>query len=231
MARLQDIINPPNESTTKEPEQLYRHMESVNQYLEGLVTIANPAQTINSDFSTLGPGGLTPVTQVDGDNTAFSSNWFVVGASVATYTITPTIYPGNSPIISASDQFINIVASAYSGNGLYFYQRQAGMVRKFQSQSVTNTIHVQNNTSNVVRVRFDLDFFLDPGDILLESGTLYLQPGFNQLSATLKTPSLRDKVVGAAAYIEFQLVFLSTPEDLDIYSLKSEFGTISTPLN
>lgn len=233
MPRFQDIINPPTEKTGKDPEQLYRNMDSVYQFLDGMITISNPAQTLNANFATLAAGGVTPTTQADGDDFEFIANWFVFGASTGTYTLTPTPYPANSPVISSSAYFMNIKVNSYSGTGLYFYQRQLGMARKFQTQFVTLSIAATNNTSVVTRLRFSMNLYLDPGDILLEGGILYLKPGYNVTSTTIKTPTLRDETVGAGAYAQFNLNFIdfAAAEDFDLYSLKAEFGKISTPLN
>ena len=234
MPRFQDIINPPTEQTSKDPEQLYRNMDSVYQFLDGMITISNPTQTINADFKTLSGVGLTPTTQAQGDDFEFIGNWFVVGATVADYTLTPTPYPTNSGVVSASPYFVNVAVTSYaSGTGLSFYQKQSGLVRKFQTQFVTMTISATNNTTTVTTLRFSISLNLDPGDILLEGGILYLKPGYNVISTTLKTPTLRDETVGAAAYAQFNLDFVNfaAVENFDIYSIKAEFGKISTPLN
>ncbi len=232
MPRFRDIINPPTEETVSDPDQLYRNMDSVYQFLDGMITVSNPSQIINSNFSTLSAQGTSPTTQANGDNFEFVGNWFVVGATEANYTLTPTPYPTNSPIISASPYFMLVDVASYSGTGLYFYQRQAQMVRKFQTQFVTLTINATNNTADTIPLRFNINFFLDPLNVPLEGGLLYLKSGFNQLSTTLKTPNLNDQTVGAGAYIEFQLSFTqggASNFNLDV--IKGEFGKISTPLN
>ncbi len=234
MARFSDIINPPTEHIINDDEQLYRHLDSVNEYLDGMLTISNPAQTINSDFSTLSAQGTTPTTEADGDNFEFVGSWFVVGATQATYVLTATPYPNNSPIISESPYFMDIVVNTYSGSGLYFYQRQMGVVRKFQTQYVTITVRAFNNLTTIPRLRFDVIFNLDPSTINYQGGAIYLQPGYNEISTTLKTDSLRNMVVGAGNYVELDLNFVEIPSglaDFELYSIKVEFGKISTPLN
>ncbi len=234
MARLRDIINPPTENIIEDKEQLYRHLDSINQYLDGILTISNPAQTLNSDFSTLSAQGTTPTTQADGDNFEFVENWFVVGATQAAYALTATPYPSNSTVISASPYFMAADITTYSGSGLYFYQRQMGYVRKYQTQYLTTTVRAFNNLSTTVKLRFDLIFNLDPTLVNYQGTPFYLKPGYNEVSTTLKTDSLRNATVGAGNYVEFQLNFVDVPSglgDFDLYSIKSEFGKISTPLS
>lgn len=233
MPRFQDIINPPTEQTSKDPEQLYRNMDSVYQFLDGMITISNPTETLNADFKTLGVGGLTPTTQADGDDVEFIGDWFVVGATVANYILTPTPYPANSSVVSASPYFVKVVVSSYSGDGLSFYQKQMGLIRKFQTQFITMTLSATNNTIVPITLRFSVMLNLDPGNILLEGGLLYLKAGYNIINTTLKTPTLRDQTVGAAASVQFNLDFVNfaASQDFDLYSIKAEFGKISTPLN
>lgn len=234
MPKFKDIINPPSIQIIDDQEQLYRNLESINQFLDGLLTISNPPQTLNSGFATLSAQGMTPTTQADGDNFEFIGNWFVVGATQATYVLTPTQYPNNSPIVSGSPYFMNNVVSTYSGNGMYFYQRQAGMVRKFQEQFITLTLRANNNGLNTIRLRFDFNFFLNPSTVAYEGGALYLEPGYSEVTTTLKTASLRNQTVGSGNYVEFRLSFVDLPggtANFDLYSIKGEFGKIGTPLS
>lgn len=234
MPRFRDIINPPYAKITEDSEQLYRNLDSVYEYLDGLLTISNPPQTLNSDFSTLSGQGMTPTTQADGDNFEFIKNWFVVGATQATYILTPTQYPNNSAVISASPYFINVNVSTYSGTGLYFYQNQMGLVRKFQEQYITLTLRANNNSTNTLKLRFDFNFYLNPSTVSYQGGAVYLEPGFSEVTTTLKTNSLRNQTVGSGNYVQFILSFVDLPggtANFDLYSIKGEFGKIGTPLS
>src|SRR4030065_518632 len=91
MTSIASLITPPSEHPSKEDQ--YRYDNSVYETLDALTYLSNPSILSNADFNTLGTNGTTPITAGDGDNAEFSDQWKVVGAGVATYTITPTPYP------------------------------------------------------------------------------------------------------------------------------------------
>jgi len=234
MTFLKDLLNPP--SANMNDEDKYNFYNTIAVALDRLTSVSNASQTLNPNFATLGPGGMTPVTETDGDNAQFMQNWYVVGASQATYVLTPTQYPNNSTVASSSAFYVNTTVSTYTGSGLYFYQRQMNTVRKYQQQFITFTLSVNNNQSNVIKLRFNINSNYGSSSVLNQGPALYLQPGWNMITTTLETDSLNGVTVTSGNYTEFQLSF----EDLDLgvgtvnfdlYYIKTEFGQIATPLN
>ena len=124
MSFLIDLINP--RSAYSNPWDQYKFDNDVYTNLQALQYVMNPSVLTNPDFS----GGGVVITQADGDNATFFTDWKVVGAAVATYTLTPANYAANSVIQSASSTYSHVSISGYSGTGLYFYQRQALTVKK-----------------------------------------------------------------------------------------------------
>lgn len=229
MSFLIDLIDPPKNNPTKDDQYLFDN--DVFENLQALQYSMNPSVLANADFST---GGVL-ITQADGDNAEFFTDWFVVGAALATYTLTPAPYPANSTIQSASPTFEHIQISGYNGlGGLYFYQRQPSTVRKYQKNFLTFGLIANNNQNKVVQVRTDIFSFYNPSSALLSSNVSYLQPGLNKLTSTINTASLSGVSVGASPYTEFRLTFLNLGDgtaDINLYQLKSEFGRVSTLLN
>lgn len=238
MSFLIDLINPPYDSPSKEDQ--YRFDNNVYEALDGLTYVMNPSVVLNANFATLGSGGTTPITQADGDNAEFSSNWNVVGASNATYTITPTTYPtgainGDSPstIQTASNYYINVSVVAYNNNGFYFYQRQANTVRKYQKNFLIYGVWIRNNQNKSIKIRMEEYSYYDTDTKLIADNTIYLQPGLNKITSQLKTDGLSGKTIGAGNYTEFRLSFQDLVDgtaNIDIYQIKCEFGKISTLL-
>src|SRR5579863_6844603 len=234
MTSLRSLLNPP--PTNNIQKELYLWMQTITDAVNALIPIQNHSQSMNANFNTLGPSGTTPTTQADGDNAEFMDNWFVVGSSVANYTLTPTPYSNNSSVSSDSNYYVNNVVTSYSGSGLYFYQRQMNTVRKYQQSFVTLSISANNNTNNTISLRFNVNTYYNPSNNLQQSGAIYLKPRSNTMSSTLQIPAIGNTPVGSGNYTDFQLAFvnLSQPSgtcDFDLYQLKIEFGNISTPLN
>lgn len=232
MSTLQDLIAPPpTPSKTTDPASLSLHLNSIYESLSALIAIKNPSLTTNSDFNIVGPSGMTPTTEADGDNAEFMADWFIVGATEAKYILSPTEYANNSPVITHSNRFVNVNVSDYSGSGLYFYQRQNGALRKLQQCYLTMGLYAKNNSAKKIAVGFQLVAFLDPSTINYPSGKIWLQPGINKLTATIKTQSLETQTVGSGNYAEWQLNFYDLDEgacDFDMYLYKSEYGNIHT---
>lgn len=232
MTQLSNLLKPTTPEDNSDQQYLYR--SSVYNFLNGISTISNLSKTNNADFSVLGPSGITPTTQAAGDDAEFMNDWFVVGASLAIYTLTPTIYAPNSPIISASPYFVHTAISSYSGIGLYFYQRQLDTLRLYQSSYITITINATNNLSNTIKLRTAIYSFFNPSDQLTQGATMFLQPGTSTISATVSLTSIRNQTVGPGSYTEFRLIFddlgPTQATDIDLHAIKAEFGTISTPL-
>lgn len=232
MTRLIDLINPP--AVNMSADQQYQNANSTFESLQGMVDFAMPSVLLNPDFNFLSGKGTTPTTQADGDNVEFVSKWFVFGASNATYTITPASYANNATQRTGSVYYVHLEVATYNGGAFYFYQRQAVTVRKYQDRPMMQSLFVNNNQDTVIGVRFDIYTYLDTADALQSAGTLYLQPGLNDLSSLIETVSLQDLTVGAANCTEFRLNFSDLnagTADLDIYWIKSEFGKMATPLN
>lgn len=238
MSFLPDLLTQPQENPTKEYQ--YRFDKSVNDSLDGLTYVMNPSVVSNANFATLGSSGTTPVTQANGDNAEFSSNWKVVGAAAATYALTSTAYPlgaidSSSPstVPSSSDYYEKVVVSTYTGSGLYFYQRRNNTVRLFQKNFLTYGVWIRNNQSKVIKVRMEVFSFYDPSSDLQADNTIYLQPGLNKITSQINTAALAGKIIGAGNYTEFRLNFLDLGDgtaDLDMYQIKCEFGKVSTLL-
>lgn len=232
MSTLQNLITPPPPPKRLNNHELSLFLNSIFESLSSLTAIKNISLTTNSDFNTLSDQGLTPTTEADGDDFEFIGDWFVVGSDEATYTLTPTNYANNSPVISESIHFVNVDISDYSGSGLYFYQRQAGMIRKYQQSFLTFGMQVKNNGAKQIGLQFELYLNLD-GDpnLSYKSGNVYLAPGQNTLTATVQTDSLAKFTVGSDNYAEFRLNFTKLNEgaaNFDLYLYKSEFGKLHT---
>jgi len=232
MTYLSDLLKQPTPTDNQDQQYLIR--SAVYSFLSGISTISNVSKINNPDFSTLGPSGMTATTQADGDNAQFMDQWFVVGSGVATYSLTPTLYPANSGIISASRYFVNAVVSGYLGTGLYFYQRQLNTLRLYQSSYITITVNATNKGTNTIKMRSAINSFYNPSSNLVQGAAIFLQPGENTVSSTLSLMNIRNQTVGAGSYTEFRLLFddLGTTHtaNIDFHAIKAEFGTISTPL-
>lgn len=238
MSFLSEIFNPPPEQP--KPEDQYQFDEKVFVTLQALTYIMNPSVVTNANFATLGSSGLTPITQADGDGAEFSAGWNVYGAANATYTITPTPYPtgaitGSSPstIPSGSAYYINLAVTAHNGNDFYFYQQQAGKIRKYQQDYFTYGIIAYNNQNKVIKIRLEMYNFYDPTGTLIADNSMYLQPGLNRITSQIKTESLSGETIGAGNYVQFRLAFRDLVDgtaDINFYQIKCEFGTVSTLL-
>lgn len=227
MTYLQDLINPANKNPTKSDQ--YQFNNSVQDNLTALQYVMNPSVLTNANFS----GGGALITQADGDNATFFTDWKVVGAAVATYTLTPTTYPANSLIQSASTTYSGIVISNYTTSGLYFYQRQLNTVRKYQKNYLTYGLLIKNNQTKSIKVNMSIYSFYDPTFVEKKGGAIYLQPGLTSITTQLLTDGLSGVSVGASHYTEFRLNFLDLFDgtaDLELYQIKCEFGTVSTLL-
>lgn len=228
MSFLVDLLNPISEAADKHQQYLFDN--SVYDNLQGLQYVMNPCVLDDPDFSS---GGVL-VTQASGDNAEFFDDWFVVGASVANYTLTPTNYANDSLIQSASPTFSHVQISNYTTSGLYFYQRQPVTVRKYQKNYLTYGLIINNNQSKVIAIEAQIYSYYDTTSDLVRRGTLFLQPGLNKITTTLMTKTLSGLTIGAAPYTEFRLVFVDLFDgtaDLNIYQIKCEFGRVSTLLN
>jgi hypothetical protein len=228
MSFLNDLSNPISPNASREDQ--YKFDNSVHDNLVALQYVMNPSVLSDSDFSS---GGVL-TTQADGDNAEFFDDWFVVGSSVADYALTPTNYAANSIIQSASPTYSHVQISNYSTTGLYFYQRQPLTVRKYQKNFLTYGLIIENNQSKQIAIEAQIFSFYDPSSSLIRRGTIYLNPGINRVTTTIKTESLSGRSVGASPYTEFRLAFIDLLDgtaDLNIYQIKCEFGTVSTLLN
>lgn len=234
MSTLETLLVPtPPQSKITDKKELFNHLNSTYNFQQALLSIKNDSLVDNYDFSVLGPSGMTPTNQSDGDDAEFMDNWFVVGSSQANYNLTPTDYPNNSPIITPSNYFVNVNVSDYSGSGLYFYQRQSGSsaLRKLQQSYLTLGLYAKNNGSKQISLGFNLYLYLDPSSISYPSGKIWLQPGMNKLIATVRTDSLQNMTVNSGSYIEWRLNFYDLDNsncDFDMYLYKSEYGNIHT---
>jgi hypothetical protein len=233
MTFFKDLLNPP---PTKGDNwhDIYNFFNSSHAALSSLGALSNQSVLSNSNFATLGPGGLTPTTQADGDDFEFIGDWFVVGATAANYTITPTAYPTNSTVKSASDYYVKVQVTSFNNNPFYFYQRQAATVRKYQEDYFTYGLQIKNNQNKSIKVRTDIYSYYDPSNQLKTGRAIYLQPNqVTTIASNLQTQSLQGLTVGAGNYTEFRFDFIDLYDgtaDIDIYLIKCEFGTISTPL-
>lgn len=240
MSFLIDAINPPQESPTKENQ--YKFDNGVFDAISSLAYISNPSIIVNANFATLGASGITPVTQANGDDAEWSSNWNVVGAGVSVYSLTSIPYPlglidNDSPSIiqTSSGYYEGVIISSYTGSGLYFYQRQSNTVRQYQKNFLTYGVLIRNNQNSVKKISMQVYSFYDGSSPDLQSdNTIYLQPGLNKITSRVKTMGLNGQTIGAGNYTEFRLSFQDLDDgtaDLDLYQLKCEFGKISTLLN
>lgn len=230
MTYLADLLDPISPDT----ENTYDFLNDVSDALVGISTgMINPAITTNSNFATLGTNGTTPITPGDGDGAEFSAGWNVQGAANADYILTPTPYPSNSVIQSASGYYINLTTSTFT-NPFYIYQRQLNTVRQYQKNNLSFNTWINNNTDTVVKVMVSVNSFYNPSSNLVNGAAIYLQPGLNKISSTILTQGLSGIAVGASPYTEFRLNILAVAGDgtcnLDIYLFKGEFGTLSTQL-
>ena len=240
MSFLQDLFDPPSISEKPTQEEQYLFDNGVNDTLLALTYIMNPSVVTNANFNTLGSAGTTPVTQADGDNAEWSSNWRVVGAGVATYSLTSTAYPlgaitSDSPstVQTSSGYYEKVVISTYASGSFYFYQRQNNTVRKYQKNFLTYGLIIRNNQNTVKKIRCEVYSYYDTADNLQADNTVYLQPGLNKITSQVLTQGLAGKTIGAGNYTEFRISFLDLVDgtaDLDFYQIKCEFGKASTLL-
>lgn len=245
MSRLNDLLTPiptkpptgfiaqaTNKGLDIETRDFDLYMQNNFEYLKALRGFAMPTELSNSNFNTLSGKGTTPTTQADGDNTEFIGSWYVVGASVANYTITPTAYAANSIVRSASSYYVNTNVTSLTGSPFYFYQRQAGTVRKYQSSYITLTLDIENNAARPINMVFQIYSYFDTGNASQTGAAFTIESGREQLSSTILMPSLRGVTVGAAPYTEFRLFlnnFGGSNANYNVYLIKAEFGEISTP--
>lgn len=230
MTFLVDILNPP--PVTKDSD-LYKFLENQHSGLNALRYLKNDSVLANSDFNTLSAKGLTPTTQADGDDVEFIGDWFVKGATNANYTLTPTVYPTNSIVKSASNHYVHVQVTSHNGNEFYFYQRQNSTVRKYQKDYFTYGINIKNKQNKAIKVRLDIYTYYDTGNKLTQGKPIYLQPGNNLFASTLLTNTLDSVTVGAGNYTEFRFNFIDLFDgtaDIEMYQIKCEPGQISTPL-
>lgn len=231
MSFLKDMINPP--PVNNDPI-MYKYNNGMYTTLSALRYLKNTSLVMNANFATLGSNGATPITQSNGDNAQFSASWQVFGASNADYTITPTAYPSNSTIQSASGYYINLQITSLTLPGFYFYQQVPKTARAFQNDNFVYGLYFTNNGSGNLSIRADMYCYYDTENNLVTGKQVSLPPGQSSMSGQLMTQSLQGKTVGANDYTEFRLNFLdlgsSGSANIDIYLLKFEQGIISTPL-
>ncbi len=230
MSFLKDLINPPPTQGTISDH--YKFFNSVNNSLLGLTSVQNPSILTNSDFNTLSAKLLNPTIPSDGNDVEFIGSWKVFGDTAAAYVITPTVYAANSTVKTSSDHFVHNVVTTANGQPFYFYQRQAGTVRKYQQDNFTYGLMINNNQDKAIKLRMDIFTFYDPSSSMKNGSTFFLQPGMNQLTSTVLTDSLKGIAVGAGNYTEFRINFVDLIDgtaDIDLYQIKCEFGKISTP--
>lgn len=230
MTYLADLLDP----IAPDTEDTYAFLNDVSDALVAISTgMINPAITLNSNFNTLGTNGTAPITPSDGNDVEFSANWNVQGAANADYILTPTPYPSNSVIQSASGYYIHLTTSTFT-NPFYIYQRQLNTVRQYQKNNLSLNCWINNNTATKVKVLVSINSFYNPSSNLVNGAAIYLQPGLNKVSTTILTQGLSGIAVGANPYTEFRLNILAVAGDgtcdLDIYLIKGEFGTLSTQL-
>lgn len=171
----------PNNQIDTESMELY--LQNNFEYLKSLRNISMPSELLNSDFSALSAKGTTPTTQADGDNVEFIGDWYVTGSSTGTYSLTPTAYAANSRVRSASDYYVNLAVSSYSGPGFYIYQR-INSIRKFQSSYLTLSFIVENNTNDTVVLNSAIKSYYDTGSKLQSGSNFSVQSGIHTVSST-----------------------------------------------
>lgn len=238
MTFLTSLNNPP--ATQANATAQYQFDNGVFECIDALSFVSNPSILTNANFATLGASGTTPITQADGNDVEFSDEWKVFGAANANYTITPTAYPagaisGSSPstIQTSSAYYINVEVTSHNGNDFYFYQRHSAKIRYYQRNFLTYGVWIRNNQSKAIKIRMEYFALFDPASDTQQDNSIFLQPGLNKFSSTLKTISLNGQTIGASPYAEFRLRFVDLIDgtaDIDIYQIKCEFGKITTPL-
>lgn len=228
MSFIADLLNPPQPNMNAQAQ--YKFDNSVNDMLQALAYEMNPSVISNADFSA---GGAT-ITQANGDGAVFFTGWQVQGASLATYALTPTNYPSASNIKTKSLTYSHVAISGYTANsGLFLYQRQVNTVRQFQSNNLTFGLIINNNQNKTIQLTSQIFNYYDTTSSLNQSSIIFLKPGLNRISNTIKTNNLPASV-GTSPYVDFRLEFLDLGDgtaDINIYQCKCEFGTASTLLN
>jgi hypothetical protein len=223
-----DTLNPPQ--VRPNPTDSYNFNNDVCESINSMQYIMNPSVLNNANFAVLGTHGQSPITT----DTDISSSWNILGSANASFTITSTSYPSNSLIQSASMYYLHLVVTAFNGGDFYFYQLQNNTVRKYQKNFLTYGIIAKNNQDKAIKIRADVYSYYDATFQMVSGKTIYLEPGINNISSTLKTESLKGKTVGASPYTEFRLSFIDLIDgtaDVEFYQVKCEFGKISTLLN
>jgi hypothetical protein len=212
-------------------DERYKLETSLYDTIDSLADVSNVSEVTNADFSALSGQGQSPTTESDGDDFEFVDNWFIVGATQATYSIVAQDYPDNSEIQSKSNYFLDIDISTYTGSGLYFYQRRSDGVRYLQNRVITFTVIATNNLTDDVKLRGAVVFDYAGTSDILEERPMYFSSGENEISISVTTPSLRNKTVNPGSFVEFRLSFenlLGGVADLDLHQIKVEIGKLST---
>lgn len=193
-----------------------------------------PSVLLNSDFY-WNKAIATPVTQADPDGTYFSEKWQVHGSAVATYTLTQTAFPANNSDQIGSITYIRVQVSAYTAGDFYLYQRQTGseFLRRYQNRSISFSILANNTTTNTLKVQLEIFIFFDPTSVIKKQAVIFLDPGETETASIIKTEPIAPTAVGAGAYVEFRLRFISlegNPADFNLIYLKAEMADQATVL-
>lgn len=208
--------------------QQLTNSSNVNNYY------GNPSVLLNSDFY-WNRAIATPVTQAAGDGAFFSEKWQVQGAGVATYSIAQTAYAGNDSDQIGSTTYIAVTVSSYSAGEFYLYQRQTGaqFLRRYQNRKLNLSMLAFNNQTASSTLTFEVHFFFDPTAETYSGQNLILGTAENEFAGAINTPLIGNAAVGAGAYVEFRLRFVtlnSGTASFNIHYIKTEMADEPTIL-
>lgn len=190
----------------------------------------NPSLTVNADFY-WNAGVANPVST----DTFFSEKWQVVGAAVATFTLTQTAFAANDSDQIGSTTYIRVQVAAYTSGAFYLRQRQTGadIVRRYQGRVINFSLLAYNNQSKSIKLGLEIFVFFNPSSTTFSEAVVQLDPGANELSSAINTDFLGSTAVGANPYVEFRLRFIDLVDgtaDFNLIYLKAEIADQPTIL-
>ncbi len=202
---------------------------SIHRNVQHLNYIPNPHLVLNPDFNWSRTKGNTPTT-ADGE---FVEKWFVK-ANGMTFSITPTYYTSTTNSSdSGSERFVNVDITIVNSSPFILYQTFGNKLSKFQDKQLTYSARVFNNNSDVVKCKFQVGFDTNNDttiDVTDESTVHYIQPGPNDIVMRVDTSKITADNQNNTVYLQFVLFDLTVAIDLDVFFIKPEFATDSTPL-
>lgn len=232
MTKVQDTVPIYNNLTTQNNEvgnEWSPWFTSLHRNVQHLNYLPNPHLVLNPDFNWSRTKGTTPTTS----NGEFVEQWDV-DAGGATFSITPTNYTSTTNSSgTGSELYPAIRISVTTANDFEIYQTSSNNIQKYQDKQLAFSIRIFNNNSDPVKAKFKVDFDTDNDtviDVTSESKAVYIQPGIQDIVMRVDTPVIATDNQTNTVYLKLVFFDLSGTPSLDLYFIKPEFATDSTPL-